>query len=99
MIAGDTGLAHLASGYARPSVTLFGPVPPDEWGPPRHPRHQVLWAGPPGYRGDPHGAQIDPVLRAISPDAVCSAAAAALAADAPLGGMTQAGNPRLVVRR
>jgi ADP-heptose:LPS heptosyltransferase len=77
VISGDTGLSHLASAYARPSVTLFGPVPPTEWGPPRHPRHQVLWAAPPGYRGDPHAARPDPVLRAITPDAVCLAAEAA----------------------
>ena len=78
VISGDTGMAHLASAYARPSVTLFGPVPPSEWGPPRHPRHQALWRGAPGYRGDPHGPRIDPALRAITVDAVCQAAAIAL---------------------
>lgn len=80
VISGDTGMAHLASAYARPSVTLFGPVPPSEWGPPRHPRHQVLWAGVPGYRGDPHAASTDPALRAITVDTVCQAAAAAVRA-------------------
>jgi ADP-heptose:LPS heptosyltransferase len=80
VISGDTGMSHLASAFRRPSVTLFGPVPPSEWGPPRHPRHQVLWAGAPGYRGDPHSACIDPALRAITVDAVVQAAAAALAA-------------------
>ena len=50
VVSGDTGLAHLASAYARPSVVLFGPVPPAEWGPPLHPRHQVLWAGGDDYR-------------------------------------------------
>jgi ADP-heptose:LPS heptosyltransferase len=78
VISGDTGMSHLASAYARPSVTLFGPVPPSEWGPPRHPRHQVLWPGGPGYRGDPHAARIDPALGAITVDAVCEAASAAL---------------------
>jgi ADP-heptose:LPS heptosyltransferase len=82
VVCGDTGLSHLASAYARPSVTLFGPVPPAEWGPPRHPRHQVLWAGAPGYRGDPHGTRLDPALRAITPDAVGAAADAALRAAA-----------------
>jgi len=50
------GLAHLATAYARPSVVLFGPVPPAEWGPPQHPRHQALWAGgcPVALRGDDH---------------------------------------------
>ncbi|HEX3714309.1 MAG TPA: glycosyltransferase family 9 protein, partial [Trebonia sp.] len=82
VIAGDTGVSHLASAYARPSVTLFGPVPPSEWGPPRHPRHQVLWAGEPGYHGDPHGSRTDPALRAITVDAVYAAAQAALLAPA-----------------
>lgn len=74
VVSGDTGLAHLAAAYARPSVTLCGPVPPAEWGPPRHPRHQVLWPAPPGYRGDPHGELTDPVLAAITPEAVLAAA-------------------------
>ncbi len=82
VISGDTGLAHLASAYARPSVTLFGPVPPSEWGPPQHPRHQVLWEAAPGYRGDPHGRHIDPALEAITAEAVCQAADAALHAPA-----------------
>lgn len=83
VISGDTGMSHLASAYARPSVTLFGPVPPSEWGPPRHPRHQVLWAGAPGYRGDPHATRTDPALCAITVDAVGRAVAAALTASAP----------------
>ena len=84
VVAGDTGLSHLASAFARPSVTLFGPVPPSEWGPPPHPRHQVLWAGEPGYRGDPHGTRLDPALARITPDQVRRAAAQALhAAAAP----------------
>ena len=78
MISGDTGLAHLATAYARPSVTLFGPVPPAEWGPPAHPRHQVLWDGTAGYRGDPHGHRIDPALVAISVPEVLRAASRAL---------------------
>jgi ADP-heptose:LPS heptosyltransferase len=83
VISGDTGMSHLASAFGRPSVTLFGPVPPSEWGPPRHPRHQVLWAAAPGYRGDPHATRLDPALRAITVEAVCQAAAAA--AEAPAG--------------
>jgi ADP-heptose:LPS heptosyltransferase len=83
VICGDTGVAHLASAYARPSVTLFGPVPPTEWGPPRHPRHQVLWPARLGYRGDPHGARIDPVLGAITVSDVLGAARRALRAMPP----------------
>jgi ADP-heptose:LPS heptosyltransferase len=80
VICGDTGVAHLASAHARPSVTLFGPVPPAEWGPPEHPRHQVLWPARPGYRGDPHGAGPDPVLGAITVGDVLGAAGRALRA-------------------
>jgi ADP-heptose:LPS heptosyltransferase len=83
VVSGDTGLAHLATAYARPSVVLFGPVPPAEWGPPRHRRHQVLWAGGDGYRGDPHGRRTDPALAAIPVSDVLSATGRALAAARP----------------
>ena len=73
MVSGDTGMSHLATAFARPSVTLFGPVPPAEWGPPRRPRHQVLWAGQPGYHGDPHGVELDPALAAITAEQVLQA--------------------------
>jgi ADP-heptose:LPS heptosyltransferase len=79
VIAGDTGLSHLAAAFARPSVTLFGPVPPAEWGPPRHPRHQVLWAAGPGYRGDPHATTLDRALARITTDQVGQAAERACA--------------------
>jgi ADP-heptose:LPS heptosyltransferase len=83
VVSGDTGLAHLATAYARPSVVLFGPVPPAEWGPPPHPRHQVLWAGGDGYRGDPHGRRTDPALAAIPVSDVLRATGRALAAARP----------------
>jgi ADP-heptose:LPS heptosyltransferase len=71
VVCGDTGVAHLASAFRTPSVVLFGPTPPMEWGPPSGP-HTVLWhAGP---RGDPHGARIDPTLSAITVDEVMAAA-------------------------
>jgi ADP-heptose:LPS heptosyltransferase len=73
VVSGDTGMSHLATAFARPSVTLFGPVPPAEWGPPRRPRHQVLWAGKPGYRGDPHGVELDLALAAITVEQVLRA--------------------------
>ena len=78
VVSGDTGLAHLATAYARPSVVLFGPVPPAEWGPPADPRHQALWAGGDGYRGDPHGRRTDPALAAIPVTDVLNAAERAL---------------------
>ncbi len=72
----DTGVAHLATALGVPSVVLFGPSPPAEWGPPPERRHhRVLWAG---RRGDPNGATPDPGLLAIEPAAV-SAELAALA--------------------
>jgi hypothetical protein len=86
VICGDTGMSHLASAYARPSVTLFGPVPPAEWGPPAHPRHQVLWRAGPGYRGDPHGTRPDPALRAVTVADVLGAARRALWATRRAGG-------------
>lgn len=94
VISGDTGMAHLAAAYGRPSVTLCGPVPPAEWGPPRHRRHQVLWPAPAGYRGDPHGQQTDPVLAAIAPAAVLAAAerAESAAGEFPAGDVSRAGD-------
>ncbi len=65
LVSGDTGIAHLASAYGTPSVTLFGPTPPAAWGPPADPRHVVLWPAPAGYRGDPHATAVDPVLARI----------------------------------
>lgn len=74
LISGDTGVAHLATAYRRPSVLLFGPVPPSEWGPPPdRPWHTALWNAEPGYRGDPHGTVIDPALATITVDQVLAA--------------------------
>lgn len=42
VLSGDTGIAHLAVAYGRPSVTLFGPTPAKEWGPPQDPFHVTL---------------------------------------------------------
>jgi ADP-heptose:LPS heptosyltransferase len=77
LISGDTGIAHLATAYGTPSVTLFGPMSPARWGPPERPYHRPLWHGvrsEPGDRpGPPH-----PALLAIGVDEVLAAAAAAL---------------------
>ncbi|MER7895764.1 glycosyltransferase family 9 protein [Streptomyces sp. NPDC096046] len=72
VVSGDTGIAHVAVAQATPSVTLFGPVPPDRWGPPDDPRHRALWH--PGPPGDPHGTRPDPALLRITPQEVLSAA-------------------------
>ncbi len=70
VVCGDTGVAHLATAYGTPSVLLFGPTPPAEWGPRSGP-HTVLWRG---GRGDPHGAHPDPGLLAIAIDEVLQTA-------------------------
>lgn len=63
VVCGDTGVAHLATALATPSVVLFGPTPPDEWGPRVDPgRHRALWAG---ARGDPHAAEPSAGLLAL----------------------------------
>jgi ADP-heptose:LPS heptosyltransferase len=72
LIAGDTGVAHLASAYRRPSVLLFGPVAPSRWGPPGRPQHVVLWHG--DGTGDPWGTSTDPALARIAVEEVLAAA-------------------------
>ncbi|SIN42810.1 glycosyltransferase family 9 protein [Micromonospora cremea] len=73
VVSGDTGVAHLATGYGTASVVLFGPVPPDHWGPPSdRPRHRVLWAGAGDWpRWDGVGSH--PTLAALRLDEVLAA--------------------------
>lgn len=70
LVCGDTGVAHLASAYATPSVLLFGPTSPLRWGPPDGGPHTVLWAG---REGDPHGGRPDPGLLGIDVPSVLAA--------------------------
>ncbi|MER7575427.1 glycosyltransferase family 9 protein [Streptomyces sp. NPDC126514] len=72
VVSGDTGLAHLAVAHGTPTVTLFGPVAPDLWGPPPLARHIALWK--PGPPGDPHGDAPDPQLLRITTSEVTTAA-------------------------
>jgi ADP-heptose:LPS heptosyltransferase len=78
VVSGDTGIAHLASAYATPSVVLFGPVSPAVWGPPAGGPHTVLWHG--DGTGDAHGVDVDPALLAITVDEVVTAMDSRLAA-------------------
>ena len=75
LICGDTGVAHLGSSFATPSVLLFGPTAPDRWGPPASGPHRVLWAG---LTGDPHATRSDPGLLQITVDEVLAAASGQL---------------------
>jgi ADP-heptose:LPS heptosyltransferase len=71
VVCGDTGVAHLATAYRRPSVVLMGPVAPALWGPPPRPQHVVLWHG--DGTGDPWGTELDPALARIAVDEVVAA--------------------------
>ncbi len=77
VISADTGAAHLASAYATPSVVLFGPASPGEWGPPPGPHTVLTDSGL--RRGDTFGADPDPALLAVTADQVIAAARALLA--------------------
>jgi ADP-heptose:LPS heptosyltransferase len=75
VLCGDTGVAHLATAFGTPSIVLFGPTPPAEWGPPPGRRqHVVLYRG---GRGDPHGEAPDPGLLAIDVEDVLTVSRAA----------------------
>jgi ADP-heptose:LPS heptosyltransferase len=73
VVCGDTGVGHLATALRTPSVLLFGPVSPTQWGPPPgRPWHRVLWAG---LSGDPHAHRPDPGLLEIAVEDVLAAMA------------------------
>lgn len=64
IVCGDTGIAHVATAVGTPSVVLFGPMSPVQWGPPAdRPKHRAIWKG---KLGDPHAAFVDPGLASIS---------------------------------
>jgi ADP-heptose:LPS heptosyltransferase len=73
VVCGDTGVAHVASAYGTPSVVLFGPVGPQQWGPPLDGPHTVL-DRPALRRGAPFTDDPDPALLAIDVADVVAAA-------------------------
>lgn len=73
VVSADTGAAHLASAFGRPSVVLFGPAAPEHWGPPDGP-HRVLTDAR-LRRGEVFAADPDPALLAVEPEDVLRAAA------------------------
>jgi len=77
LLSGDTGVAHLATAFGTPSVTLFGPVSPGLWGPRIDGQlHRVLWHGDSGdlVPGDPHADTADPRLLRLEVPEVLAAA-------------------------
>jgi ADP-heptose:LPS heptosyltransferase len=71
VVSADTGAAHLASAYGTPSVVLFGPAPPEIWGPPPGP-HVVLTKAELRL-GDTFSGQPDPALLAVQvPDVLAA---------------------------
>jgi ADP-heptose:LPS heptosyltransferase len=81
VVSGDTGTAHLAYAYRTPSVTLFGPAPASEWGPPPGP-HVALTADR-LRKAEPFADEPDPALLGVHPDAVLAAASSVMNARPP----------------
>jgi ADP-heptose:LPS heptosyltransferase len=77
LVSVDTGAAHLASAYQTPSVVIFGPAPPEEWGPPPAGPHVVLTDAS-VRRGETFADEPDPALLAVTSAMVLEAANALL---------------------
>jgi ADP-heptose:LPS heptosyltransferase len=75
VISGDTGIAHLATGYRTASVVLFGPVPPRRWGPPPdRAYHRAIWHGTRAEPGDSMDPGVHPALLRVGVEEVLAAA-------------------------
>jgi ADP-heptose:LPS heptosyltransferase len=83
VVSADTGAAHLASAYRRPSVVLFGPAPVAEWGPPPGPH--VALTEERLRLGDAFSPEPDPALLAVTPAQVLAAARRVLGGASGLG--------------
>lgn len=71
LVSADTGIAQVATMVRTPSVCLFGPVSPAQWGPPAgDPRHVTIWKG---RSGEPYADVLDLGLRDIAVDEVLDA--------------------------
>ncbi|SDL83437.1 ADP-heptose:LPS heptosyltransferase [Arthrobacter sp. ov407] len=71
VVSGDTGAAHLAAAYRRPSVVLFGPARLERWGPPPGPHIVLTKAGL--RRGDAFAGDPDPALLGVRAQEVLDA--------------------------
>lgn len=71
VITADTGAAHLASAFGRPSVVIFGPATPEQWGPPPGPH--IALTKPELRRGDTFAREPDPALLGVSVQEVLEA--------------------------
>jgi hypothetical protein len=78
VLSGDTGIAHVATATATPSVTVFGPTPPTWWGPAiDRDLHTVIYRGQ--RPGDPHADRPDEALLRVTVRDVLRAARTQLA--------------------
>lgn len=71
VVSADTGAAHLATAYRRPSVVLFGPARPEQWAPPPGPHIILTKAGL--RRGDAFARDPDPALLGVQAQEVLDA--------------------------
>ena len=71
VVSADTGAAHLATAYRRPSVVLFGPARPEQWDPP--PGQHIVLTKPELRRGDPFAGDPDPALLGVQAQEVLDA--------------------------
>nr|WP_138444094.1 glycosyltransferase family 9 protein [Sinomonas susongensis] len=74
VVTADTSAGHIATAYGTPSVIIFGPATPEQWGPPEDGPHVVL-TDPAVRHGDPFADLPDPAMLAVWPGHVLDAVA------------------------